>query len=57
MRRFDLAAFNVGLVLLCGAALVLWMSVGAVDWHLVRVAAPILLVVIGVTGLLMNRKA
>lgn len=57
MRRFDLAAFNVGLVLFLLAGLVLWTTLGTVNWQAVRIAAPIVLVLIGVSGLLMSRKA
>lgn len=57
MRRFDLAAFNVGLVLFLLALLALWMALGTVNWQAVSVLAPIVLVLIGVSGLLMSRKA
>lgn len=57
MRRIDVAAFNVGLVSLGLAVLALCASFGTVDWKLTSIVAPLGLVVIGLTGLLLSRNS
>lgn len=56
-RRFDVVALIFG-VLLSGAGFVsLWLSfVGSVDWHLLKIVAPLALVVLGVLGLALSRN-
>ena len=56
MRRIDVAALNVSLVCLGVAALALRTAFGTVDWKLVSIDAPLGLVVIGLTGLLLSRN-
>jgi hypothetical protein len=45
-------------LLVTGIALVtIWLSVGgSVDWSLVKIAAPLVLVVVGVVGLTLSRR-
>jgi hypothetical protein len=56
-RRFDVVALIFG-VLLSGAGFVsLWLSfVGSVDWHLLKIVAPLALVVLGILGLALSRN-
>lgn len=53
--RGDVLGLLVGLLALALAALGLWESFGAVAWSAVAIAAPLLLVVIGLIGLLASR--
>lgn len=55
IRRADVTALVVGLLLLILAGLGLWMSFGIVNWALVGVGAPLALVAVGLLGLLSSR--
>jgi hypothetical protein len=57
MKKPDIVALVFG-VLVSGIALVsLWLTfVGSVDWQVVRVVAPLCLVVVGVVGLALSRN-
>ena len=57
MRRIDAAAFNVGLACVGLAVLTLWSSFGTVDWRIVPIVAPLVLVAIGLAGLLLSRAS
>lgn len=54
----DRTAFAFGALALALAGLALWANYGRVDWHLVGLMAPAVMVVIGVGMLLLslNRK-
>ncbi len=54
--RVDVVALVVGLILLAWAGLGLWLAFGSVDWALLGVALPALLVVLGLLGLLLSRR-
>lgn len=54
--RTDVVALVSGLLACSLAALGLWAAFGAVTWSLVAVAAPVLLVVVGLIGLVASRK-
>ncbi|MFZ1411291.1 MAG: hypothetical protein WAS07_07535 [Micropruina sp.] len=56
MKRLDLTALNMGLLLGALAALGFWAALGSIDWQLVSIAAPLSLVVIGVLGLALSRQ-
>ncbi len=57
MRRIDVTALVLGLLLTGVAGIALWSSVtGSVDWRAVRIAAPLTLVVVGVIGLALSRN-
>jgi membrane protein YdbS with pleckstrin-like domain len=57
MKRLDVVALVAGLLLTAVAACSLWYTVtGDVDWHLVQLAAPLALVVVGVLGLALSRN-
>ncbi|MGI8456892.1 MAG: hypothetical protein ACR2LI_02090 [Propionibacteriaceae bacterium] len=56
-HRFDVLALVSGLLVTGVALVALWLSVGgSVDWSLVKIAAPLLLVVAGVVGLTLSRR-
>jgi hypothetical protein len=57
MRSVDVTAFVVGTVLSGVAVLALWMAfAGSVDWGIVRIVAPLGLVVVGILGLALARN-
>ena len=57
MKRVDVVALVFG-VLMTGIAVgSLWFAfTGSIDWGLLRVAAPLALVVVGVVGLALSRN-
>ena len=57
MRRIDVAALNVGMVCVGLAALAMCAAFGTVNWNIVSIIAPLGLVVIGLTGLLLSRTS
>ena len=57
MRRIDVAALNVGMVCVGLAALAMCAAIGTVNWNIVSIIAPLGLVVIGLTGLLLSRTS
>ena len=58
MKRFDVVALVTGVCFL-GLALVVLADalVGPVSWGLVKIAAPLVLVVVGVAGLALSRRS
>ncbi len=54
--RPDIAALAVGLVACAVGMLALWVVYGTVSWPLVGLLAPLSLVMIGVSTLLVARK-
>lgn len=57
MKRLDVVALVTGLLLTTVAAGSLWLSfVGSISWPMVRVVAPLALVVVGVLGLALSRN-
>ena len=54
--KADRTAFAAGVAALCLAGLALWLHFGIVDWRLVGVFAPAVLVIIGAGMLLLSRK-
>jgi hypothetical protein len=57
MRSVDVLALVLGVVFSAIAGLVLWMSLfGSVNWEVVRIAAPLGLVTLGVVGLALSRN-
>jgi hypothetical protein len=57
MRNPDVVALVFGLLLSAVAVAALWQSfVGALDWELLKIAAPLALVMIGVLGLALSRN-
>jgi divalent metal cation (Fe/Co/Zn/Cd) transporter len=57
MKRVDVVALIAGLLLTGVAACALWYSVTAtMDWQLLKVVAPAVLVVVGVLGLALSRN-
>lgn len=57
MRRVDVVSLVVGLLLTAVAGLGLWAALGqTVDWDLIKVAAPLVLVVVGIVGLSLSRN-
>ena len=57
MRRLDVLALVVGLLMSAVAAASLWLAFdGAINWQLVKVAAPLSLVVVGLLGLTLCRN-
>ena len=57
MRNIDVLALVLGVVFIAIAGLVLWMSLlGSVNWQVVRVAAPLGLLSLGVVGLALSRN-
>ncbi|MGO1973774.1 MAG: hypothetical protein ACTH2Q_12545 [Propionibacteriaceae bacterium] len=57
MRRVDVVSLIVGLLLTALAGLALWWSFdNAVDWDLVKIATPLILVLVGIVGLSLSRN-
>jgi hypothetical protein len=57
MKRVDVVALIAGLLMTGVAVGSLWLSLtGSIDWGLVKVAAPLVLVVVGVLGLALSRN-
>ncbi len=57
MRRLDVVALVFGLLLTVVAGASLWQTVvGSLNWELLKVAAPLVLVVVGVLGLALSRN-
>jgi len=57
MRRLDVVALVAGLLLTGIAACSLWYTfAGSIDWQVVRVVAPLTLVIVGVLGLTLSRS-
>jgi hypothetical protein len=57
MRSVDVTAFVIGVVLSGVAVLALWMAfAGSVDWGIVRIVAPLILVAVGILGLALARN-
>lgn len=57
MKRVDVVALIAGLLLTGIASASLWLAfTGAIDWHLVSVATPLALVMVGVLGLALSRN-
>ncbi|MCW2803960.1 MAG: hypothetical protein QOF52_432 [Propionibacteriaceae bacterium] len=57
MRQPDVVSLMTGLLLTAFAVGALWLAfTGSIDWNLVRVAAPVALVVVGVLGLALSRR-
>jgi len=56
VKRVDVVALVTGLLLTGIAAASLWLAFGgSLDWHLVSIAAPLILVGVGALGLLLSR--
>ena len=56
-RTYDVVALIFGVLVTCVAAGSLWLSfVGSINWHLVKIIAPLGLVAIGVLGLALSRN-
>lgn len=56
MRRFDVVALIAGVLLTGVAVCALWYTyTERINWQLLRVAAPLTLVVVGVLGLSLSR--
>lgn len=56
-HRLDVLALVAGLLVTGIALVTIWLSVGgSVDWSLVKIAAPLVLVVVGVVGLTLSRR-
>ena len=57
MRRFDVVALVSGVLFGCLALAVLWAAlVGPLSWTLVKLVAPLVLVVVGVAGLALSSR-
>jgi hypothetical protein len=57
MRKVDVVALVLGVVLSAVAALSLWASLaGSINWSIVQIVAPLGLVVTGVLGLALSRN-
>jgi hypothetical protein len=57
MNRVDVVALVFGLLLTAIGAGALWLAfTGSLNWHVVKVAAPLALVVVGVLGLAFSRN-
>lgn len=57
MKRVDVLALVAGLLLTAIASASLWLTfTGSIDWHLVSIASPVVLVVVGVLGLALSRS-
>ncbi len=53
----DVVALVIGLLLSTVAAAALWLAfAGSLDWSLVKIAAPLGLVLIGIVGLALSRN-
>jgi hypothetical protein len=56
-RRVDVVALVFGLLLTGCAAGALWYSVvGGLEWRMLRIAVPLILVIIGLLGLVASRN-
>jgi len=56
MRKPDVVALVFGVLMTAVASVALWLAfAGGIDWHLVRIVAPLCLVVVGVLGLALSR--
>jgi hypothetical protein len=56
MRRVDVVALVLGIVLTAVAALSLWSTfVGSINWGIVQIVAPLGLVATGIIGLALSR--
>ncbi|GAA2098104.1 hypothetical protein GCM10009841_10890 [Microlunatus panaciterrae] len=56
-RRIDVLALIVGLLMTGVAAGSLWLTVvGTINWQLLKVAAPLSLVIVGLLGLTLSRN-
>ena len=57
MRRLDVVALVSGVLLTGVAAASLWWSItGSINWELLKIAAPLALVAVGVVGLALSRN-
>lgn len=57
MRRPDTVSLVVGLLTTPLAGAGLWLSFGGhLDWQTVKIAAPLILVVVGIIGLVASRS-
>jgi uncharacterized membrane protein YuzA (DUF378 family) len=57
MRRVDVVALVLGVVLTAVAVLSLWSTlVGAINWGIVQIVAPLGLVATGIIGLALSRN-
>jgi hypothetical protein len=57
MRRVDVLALVLGVVFSAVAVLSLWHSLfGSINWEVVRIAAPLGLVSLGIVGLALSRN-
>jgi hypothetical protein len=57
MRNVDVVALVFGLLLSAVAGAALWQSfLGPLDWELLKIAAPLALVVVGAVGLALSRN-
>lgn len=56
-RRTDVVGLLAGLTCCALALLGLWAAFGIVAWSVVAIAAPVLLVLLGVVGLLASRRS
>jgi hypothetical protein len=55
-RRLDASSLIWGLLFLLIAGLGLWVAVGGpIDWHLITISAPVVLIALGLLGLLLSR--
>lgn len=56
-KRVDVVALVSGLVLSGVAVAALWLAfTGSIDWQLVKVIAPLILVISGIVGLALSRN-
>ncbi|HZA32708.1 MAG TPA: hypothetical protein VE462_14450 [Propionibacteriaceae bacterium] len=57
IRRVDVVALVLGIVLTAVAALSLWAAlVGSINWGIVQIVAPLGLVATGIVGLALSRN-
>lgn len=57
MKRVDVVALIAGVLLTGVAVASLWLTVtGSLNWQLIRLVAPLALVVVGVLGLAFSRN-
>ena len=57
MRRVDVLALVLGVVFSAVAVLFLWLSlIGSINWEVVRIAAPLGLLSLGIVGLALSRN-
>jgi hypothetical protein len=57
MRRVDVVALVIGVVLTAVAVMSLWWTlVGAINWGIVQIVAPLGLVATGIIGLALSRN-